>query len=114
MNKIIDIAQLKNVTRGYKAGEQVIIAQCPACAEAGYDLNGQNHLIVFPNGAFGCVLNPGEEGAEHRKEILDLVGTTPEPSQPPRIRPKPINPIPTKITYIKLNIRKPEDAGEAA
>ena len=102
-NSSIDITKLIHATHTFKGGEAVIIAQCPACAEAGYDLTGRNHLIIYADGAFACVLNPGEAGAEHRREILDLVGTTPttassQPLQRKRpARPRPINPIPTKI-----------------
>jgi hypothetical protein len=103
----IDIKKLKNVVRKLKGREAVTIAQCPACAVKGYDLNGRNHLIVYPDGAFACALNPGEAGNEHRREILRLVGTpvaAPPPPPPPK-HPRPLNRIPTKITYFKLNIR---------
>jgi hypothetical protein len=116
----IDIEKLKNVTRAYKGSETVIIAQCPACAAEGYDLHAQNHLIVYSNGAFACALNPGEAGSEHRKEILRLVGLPMAASRqqlpPKKLKPRPLNRIPTKITYIKLNIRPPQpeaQAGEA-
>jgi hypothetical protein len=117
----IDTKKLKNVTRAYKGSETVIIAQCPACAAEGYDLHAQNHLIVYSNGAFACALNPGEAGGQHRKEILRLVGlpmaASEEQPLPPkkRLKPRPLlNRIPTKITYIKLNIRPPQPEAEAA
>jgi hypothetical protein len=123
----IDTKKLKNVTSAYKGTEAVIIAQCPACAVDGYDLHARNHLIVWSNGPFACALNPGEAGSEHRKEILRLVGLPmaaseeqPLPLPSPkkkRLKPRPLlNRIPTKITYIKLNIRPPQpeaQAGEA-
>jgi len=114
-NTMIDITKLKHATHAFKGEEAVIIAQCPACAEAGYDLNGCNHLIIYPDGAFACAVNSGEAGSEHRKEILRLVGTPAAASLPPpakRPMPRPLNRIPTKITYIKLNIR-PQPAAEA-
>lgn len=109
----IDITKLTNVTHTFKGAEQVIIAQCPACAAEGYDLNGRNHLIVFPDGAFGCALNPGEDGAEHRREILALAGMSAAAAKPKKRAKRlgrPIPRIPTKITYITL---KPRPTAEA-
>jgi len=57
-----------------------IEAQCPACAASGADATG-NHLVIFPDGKFGCVANP--EDKEHNKAILKLVGD--------RSAPKPAN-----------------------
>jgi len=48
-----------------------IEAQCPACAEAGADSKG-NHLVLYPDGRFGCVANPNDK--EHNKSILRLAG----------------------------------------
>lgn len=48
-----------------------LIARCPACAEAGNDNRGE-HLIIFPNGRFGCATHPGDP--EHRKKIFKLAG----------------------------------------
>jgi hypothetical protein len=48
-----------------------IVARCPACAQAGHDNTG-NHLIVYPDGKFGCVARPKDK--EHNREILRLVG----------------------------------------
>ena len=50
-----------------------IIARCPACALTGADKSG-NHLKIWPDGRFACVVNLGAAGAEHRKEIWRLVG----------------------------------------
>jgi hypothetical protein len=49
------------------------IARCPACAEDGGDRKG-DHLIVYEDGQFGCVLFPGEAGHAHRQRIFELVG----------------------------------------
>lgn len=65
----LDINQLTNVKR---MSDGRTIAQCPACAESGHDRNGKNHLIIWPDGRFGCVANPGDK--EHRKRIWGLVG----------------------------------------
>jgi len=50
-------------------------ARCPACAELGGDSKG-NHLIVFDNSRFACVVNPGdsEEARAHRAAISRLAG----------------------------------------
>ena len=116
-NYVIDTKKLKNVIHTHKGTEAVIIAQCPACARAGYDLNKQDHLIIFEDGSFACVVNPGDEGAEHRKEIFELVGipaphTVLAPSRLQRTKPRPINRIPTKITYITLKPRPPLTVAE--
>jgi hypothetical protein len=65
----VDISKLKNVVR--KDGK--IEAQCPACASVGHDATG-NHLVVYPDGRFGCVANPSD--AAHNKQILGLVGVS--------------------------------------
>lgn len=64
---MINQAKLKNVVR--KNGK--IEAQCPACAAAGADSKG-NHLVVYADGKFACVANPGDK--KHSKEIFKLVG----------------------------------------
>ncbi len=50
-------------------------ARCPACAEEGHDAKG-NHLIVFPSGAFACVVFQGctEQTGKHRATILRIAG----------------------------------------
>ena len=48
-----------------------IQARCPACAEGGGDTKGE-HLVVYPDGRFGCCLHPGDK--QHRKRIFALVG----------------------------------------
>ncbi len=64
----LDIATLRFVKR--TPGH--IVAQCPACAESGADTHGREHLIVWPDGRFGCVANPGDK--LHRKRIFELAG----------------------------------------
>ena len=54
-----------------------VIARCPACAEVGMDRAG-THLMVLPDGRFGCVLNPGKAGEEHRRRIWLLAGVREE------------------------------------
>jgi hypothetical protein len=48
-----------------------IICQCPECASQGGDRRGQ-HLIVFDDGAFACVVYPGDAG--HRRAVFAHVG----------------------------------------
>jgi hypothetical protein len=72
----LDIGKLRHtVTRE----DGVIIAQCPACAEKGNDLHGKNHLIVYSNGGYGCVVHPGgaqgdSASKEHLRRIFQLAG----------------------------------------
>ncbi len=87
----LDLSKLENVKqRGGKT-----IAQCPACAEEGGDEKGE-HLVIQPNGRFGCVTNPGQQGREHRKKIFKLAGKKSGPgnlkftvlsAKPPKIQP---------------------------
>lgn len=70
-----------------------LITRCPACAEKGNDNRGE-HLIIFPDGRFGCVSHPGDH--EHRKTIFKLAGDSTrrrKDSTPIRvtIRPKKTN-----------------------
>lgn len=67
----LDLSLLKKK----KAAGNTVTAQCPACAQAGEDKTG-NHLVVFGNGKWGCVVNPGPAGRHHRREIFKLVGET--------------------------------------
>ena len=64
---MLNLQKLKKVVQ--KDGK--IEAQCPACAAAGADSTG-NHLVVYPDGKYGCVANPGDE--EHSKLVFKLVG----------------------------------------
>jgi hypothetical protein len=70
----LDPAKLSNVVP--RAGGSYN-ARCPACAVEGHDAKG-NHLIVFPTGAFACVLFQGhtEQAVQHRAMIARLAGGT--------------------------------------
>jgi hypothetical protein len=70
----IDAANLENLKE--QRGGAFRNARCPACAAMGGDRSG-NHLIVFPTGAFGCVLYPGHspEARNHRRIILEIAGS---------------------------------------
>lgn len=50
-----------------------ILARCPACAAERKDRKGE-HLVIYPDGRFGCVLHPGDAGSVHRKLIWEAVG----------------------------------------
>ena len=62
----IDLLEKARTTGGGR-----IQARCPACAESGGDTKAQ-HLVVYPDGRFGCCLYPGDK--QHRKQIFALVG----------------------------------------
>jgi hypothetical protein len=67
------------------------VGRCPACADAGGDHKGE-HLIIYEDGKFGCVLYPGEEGVERRRQIWKLVGIKTKARRLPRkIQARPIS-----------------------
>ncbi len=70
MTAKIDTTRLMHVRRN---GSGKIIAQCPACAEAGGDKSGE-HLVIMADGKFGCIAYPGMDGEQHRKRIFELAG----------------------------------------
>jgi hypothetical protein len=82
----IDINRLELVK---KAANGKVTARCPACAQNGSDVNGA-HLVIYPDGKFGCAANQGDK--KHRQRIFKLAGVM---SGEPR-KPKPI-PIKRKI-----------------
>ena len=65
----LDLTKLENVK---KSGDKTI-ARCPACAEDGGDDKGE-HLVIQPDGKFGCALHPGSLGHDHRRKIYKLAG----------------------------------------
>jgi hypothetical protein len=83
----LDLEKLENVKeRGGKT-----VARCPACAEGGADSAG-DHLVIMPDGKWGCIAHPGEHGKEHRRRIAELAGdnanATPRPTLTPRPAPR--------------------------
>lgn len=65
----LDLSRLENVRqRGDKT-----VARCPACAEENRDTKGE-HLVIYQDGRFGCVANPGAAGKSHRQRIFALAG----------------------------------------
>lgn len=72
----IDLSKLEKVVH---KSDGKIQSRCPACKERGGDSKGE-HLVIFPDGRFGCVANPGDK--RHNSEILGLVGMNSVPSIP--------------------------------
>ncbi|HEY6154644.1 MAG TPA: hypothetical protein VIW07_12965 [Candidatus Udaeobacter sp.] len=67
----LDLSKLDNL---HEMAEKTI-ARCPACAEKGEDRSG-DHLVVRPDGRFGCVVYSGitPEAKRHRSRIFALCG----------------------------------------
>jgi hypothetical protein len=67
----LDLTKLEKI----RSHGEKITARCPAYAENGGDRTG-NHLIVQPDGRFGCVVCPGvtSEARRHRSRIFALCG----------------------------------------
>jgi hypothetical protein len=65
----LDLTRLENVKHLDGGG---IRAACPVCRAAGSDKSA-NHLLIQPDGKFGCATHPND--VEHRKEIFRLAGT---------------------------------------
>ena len=63
--------QIDRLEKVRTTGGGQIYARCPACAEGGGDTSGQ-HLIIYPDGRFGCCVHPRDK--QHRKRIFALVG----------------------------------------
>lgn len=81
----LDINKLENTRRH---GDGKVVARCPACAAEGRDETG-NHLVVYPDGRFGCAANP--QDSTHRKAIFKLCGVASDAPRQPKaieIRPK--------------------------
>lgn len=63
--------QIDRLEKVRTTGGGLIHARCPACAVEGGDTKGE-HLIIYPDGRFGCCVNPGDK--QHRKRIFALAG----------------------------------------
>ena len=70
IGSIIDVNLLEKV----KYTQRCITARCPACAEIGADKTG-NHLSIFPDGKYSCILHTGSLKGTHSKRIYEIVGT---------------------------------------
>lgn len=75
-----------------------IIARCPACAEAGGDKRG-NHLVIYPDGQYGCVAHQGDK--RHRKRIMRLVGNAGEAKQWKALKGITVVPHPDHERWLK-------------
>lgn len=76
---------LRKLAKVKPQGDGRIIARCPACAAVGQDEDG-NHLVIYSDGRFGCVVYPGEDGRHHRKIIWASAGDGKERRSPPIIK----------------------------
>jgi len=87
---MIDKTKLQNIK---EKADGAYTARCPACAASGADEKGE-HLIVYADGRFGCVVYPRDR--EHRGVVLKLAG---DKSKLPRIIPKvDVSPLKTEAT----------------
>ena len=108
----IDTSKLKNAKTVQKDGKPAIVARCPACSEQGLDHTG-DHLIVYEDGRFGCVVHGGAEAAcqDHRKRVFQLVGTPTVIHQmkipSPRRSPLTMTPIVKKTRVILISRTPP-------
>ena len=111
----LDLTKLENLKdKGDKK-----LARCPACAKDGGDSKGE-HLVIYPDGKYGCVAHPGDEA--HNKEIFQLVGIAGSGSRrggpiPVRVRrPACVTRTPKTLLMLKsLSVPKgPENAGAGA
>jgi hypothetical protein len=91
MPNIIDPEKLENKIYG---ADQSFVSACPACRHEGRDRTG-NHLKVYPNGAYGCVV---DDSKEHDILILQLAGTESDGSG---VAPSNYEPPPLKIQMAK-------------
>ena len=108
----IDTSKLKNAKTVQKDGKPAIVARCPACSEQGLDHTG-DHLIIYEDGRFGCVVHGGAEAAcqDHRKRVFQLVGTPTVIHQmkipSPRRSPLTMTPIVKKTRVILISRTPP-------
>lgn len=89
----LDLEKLENV----REREAKTIARCPACAVTGHDKRGE-HLILYPDGRFGCVANSGD--AEHRRVIWKLAGGATDSKIP-------VRPVRTQFRFKILGLLPP-------
>ena len=68
MSNTIDLDKLENL----KIDSNGWTSACPLCRYEGRDKTG-NHLKIYPNGAFGCVV--AQKDKNHNAGILKLAGT---------------------------------------
>lgn len=65
----LDLSKIEGLNRGAEKST----GRCPACAENGRDQK-MEHLVIYPDGRFGCVAHQGDK--EHNRRIASLVGAS--------------------------------------
>lgn len=70
MSRLIDTIRDRLVGARWNS-DGSLTSQCPACAHEGHDLKGRNHLRVYPNGAFNCIVHSGDK--DHNRIIRALI-----------------------------------------
>lgn len=75
----LDLDRLENVKPNADGSAR---AACPACREVGSDKSG-DHLLIQPNGSFGCAAHNGDK--PHRQRIFALAGAVQHREQKSRI-----------------------------
>ena len=80
----LDVSKLEKVV---ELASGALRARCPACAEGGGDRKGE-HLLIYPDGKFGCCAHQGD--CEHRKRIYALVGERVRRAIKVRVAAKPV------------------------
>jgi len=106
----LNITVLEKVQR---RGDGSIVARCPACAQDGHDSKG-DHLIVYPDGRYGCVANPRDK--QHNKLIMQLAGTRSASVIPPLTVKRYVEPAPKPAVVVKHYGRQkssPTENGDA-
>ena len=96
----LDVAKLEKV-RELAGG--IVQARCPACAEGGNDRSGE-HLRIYPDGKFGCCVNPKD--SDHRKRIWALAGVRKPGIFSLRLKSSPAMPAPMSVKTV-LSVRTP-------
>lgn len=98
-------------------GNGGVEARCPACAEGGHDRKGE-HLLIKPDGRFGCCANPKDR--EHRKRIFALAGDTAPRSikvKPPAVKvaaPAVMSGVLGRLGRVFASPAKPENGPDAS
>ena len=77
----------------------LIQCQCPACGENGTDKSG-DHLRIYPDGRFGCALNPDDR--MHRRRIWELARPDNAELAKPFVWPTKLKPVGPYINVFEL------------
>jgi len=82
----LDLTKIQGLHNGANGCQ---VGRCPACAENGRD-HTNDHLIIYPDGRYGCIANQGD--SEHRKRIWQLAGVGGDPDAMPEQNIQPPKP----------------------